>query len=339
MKHGKNNRPHAKVVGFLRLCRSDVRRKFINMILLCGIPSESPIALVRERLEAAHLPYVMFSQRRFAEMDLEFEISGNQVRGFLRIGEATHRLEEFTGVYTRLMDDQHLPELQSEPPGSRSRRHARGLHDALLRWSEITPALVVNRATPMGSNFSKPFQAQMILRAGFRTPETLITNDPDLVRDFHHRHGRIIYKSMSGVRSIVQTFEEKDYDRLHHIRWCPTQFQAYVEGTNIRVHTLGAEVFATAIKTDATDYRYARKQIGDYAELEATCLDDDTAERCIQLARVLELPFAGIDLKVTPDGEVYCFEVNPSPAYSYYESNTGQSISHALARMLANPPN
>jgi hypothetical protein len=31
---------------------------------------------------------------------------------------------------------------------------------------------------------------------------------------------------------------------------------------------------------------------------------------------------------------VYCFEVNPSPAYSYYESHTGQPISAALARYL-----
>ena len=42
----------------------------------------------------------------------------------------------------------------------------------------------------------------------------------------------------------------------------------------------------------------------------------------------------GIDLKITPDDEVYCFEVNPSPAFSYYESNTGQPISAAIARAL-----
>jgi hypothetical protein len=43
---------------------------------------------------------------------------------------------------------------------------------------------------------------------------------------------------------------------------------------------------------------------------------------------------SGIDLKITPDDEVYCFEVNPSPAFSYYESNTGQPISAAIARAL-----
>jgi glutathione synthase/RimK-type ligase-like ATP-grasp enzyme len=59
------------------------------------------------------------------------------------------------------------------------------------------------------------------------------------------------------------------------------------------------------------------------------------AERCVALSEALELPFAGIDLKITPEGEPFCFEVNPSPAFSYYESHTGQPIARAVARFLA----
>ena len=63
-------------------------------------------------------------------------------------------------------------------------------------------------------------------------------------------------------------------------------------------------------------------------------LCDELAERCVRLASSLELPFAGVDLKITPENQVYCFEVNPSPAFSYYESHTGQPISGALAACL-----
>jgi hypothetical protein len=31
---------------------------------------------------------------------------------------------------------------------------------------------------------------------------------------------------------------------------------------------------------------------------------------------------------------VYCFEVNPSPGFSYYEANAGQPISTAVAEYL-----
>ena len=43
---------------------------------------------------------------------------------------------------------------------------------------------------------------------------------------------------------------------------------------------------------------------------------------------------AALDLRRTPDGEWYCFEVNPSPGFTYYESNTGQPIAAAIAGLL-----
>jgi glutathione synthase/RimK-type ligase-like ATP-grasp enzyme len=305
------------------------------MILLCGIPSESPLALVQQQLEDLELPYVIFNQRNFADIELQFEIKGKCLTGSLTVNDKIYPLENFTGIYTRLMDDQLLPELRNEPENSSRRKYCRALHTVLLQWYEIAPARVVNRTAPMGSNFSKPYQAQLIKAQGFEVPETLITNDPELVMDFNSKHHHLVYKSISGVRSIVQTLHEKDLARLEFIRWCPTQFQEFIEGVNVRVHTINRQVFATRANTEATDYRYAQRQVGKAADLEPITLSDELAEKCLTLASALKLDFAGIDLKITPDGRVYCFEVNPSPAYTYYESNTGQPIARAVANYLA----
>jgi hypothetical protein len=305
------------------------------VILLCGIPTETPLAMVREALEELELPYALLNQRRFAEIDMGFSVSEAGVAGWLRLGRSAFRLEEIRAVYTRIMDDTALPELRGEPPGSPSRTACRNLHETLVRWYEVAPARVVNRSRPMASNASKPFQAQLIREHGLAVPETLVTNDPELARGFYAAHPRVIYKSISGVRSIVQTLGEADLARLEQIRWCPTQFQAYVEGTNVRVHTIGTEVFATAVTTTATDYRYAGHGQDGETDLEPYELSDELAERCLAVAQALELPFAGIDLKITPEAEAFCFEVNPSPAFSYYESHTGQPIARAVARYLA----
>jgi hypothetical protein len=317
------------------------------MILLCGIPSESPLAMLREQLQKLGAPTVVFNQRRFADTRIEFEIAGQgrqtspEVTGWLHLEGRSYRLEHIRGVYNRLMDDRFLPELEGEPADSPRRRYCRALHDALIRWSEIALGRVVNRVAPMGSNFSKPYQAQLIRREGFLVPETLITNDPDLVRDFQHQYGRVIYKSISGVRSIVQTLGEADMARIENIRWCPVQFQAYVPGDDVRVHVVGEQVFATLVESEATDYRYAARQVGDGSgagrppELKAIDLPPELADRCVRLARALGMAFVGIDLRITPEDQVYCFEVNPSPAYSYYESHTGQPIANALGRYLA----
>ena len=305
------------------------------MIFLCGIPSEPSLGLVIEQLRLLGAPHVVFNQRRFAGTAIEFAVRDGHVDGWMQLEGRHYRLADFSAVYTRLMDHRHLPEVERELPGSPQRLYCQALHTTIMRWYEIAPALVLNRYEEIGSNYSKPYQAQLILEQGFAVPETLITNDPELVREFQDKHHRVIFKSISAVRSIVQTLGEEDLARLNAIRSCPTQFQEFVDGTNVRVHTVGSnQAFAVAITTSATDYRYAHLQ-GEQEQLEAVEIDDELAERCLRLSTALGLEFAGIDLKITPEGRAYCLEVNACPAYSYYEFHTEQPIARAVAGYLA----
>jgi glutathione synthase/RimK-type ligase-like ATP-grasp enzyme len=74
---------------------------------------------------------------------------------------------------------------------------------------------------------------------------------------------------------------------------------------------------------------------GEQEVLEATELSQDVERRCVELAQALQLGFAGIDLKITPEGDIYCLEVNPCPAFSYFQRGTGQPIAEAVASYLA----
>ncbi|MFC3351261.1 hypothetical protein ACFOOM_28315 [Streptomyces echinoruber] len=104
------------------------------------------------------------------------------------------------------------------------------------------------------------------------------------------------------------------------------------------MHTVAQDVFATRIDTNRMDYRFARSE-GGRAELTEWHLPDELAEKCLALASRLALPLAGIDLLLAGDGEPYCFEINPSPAFSFYQSHTGQPISRAVALHLARGAN
>jgi predicted ATP-grasp superfamily ATP-dependent carboligase len=305
------------------------------MILLCGIPSEPPLAMVRDGIEEAGGQCVLFNQRDIANIDMDIRISAGRVTGELLVRGRSYALECFDGVYLRLMDDRYLPEIRDLVPESPGRSHSRRVHEALLAWSEITAARVVNRPSAMSSNGSKPYQAQLIRDNGFGVPETLITNDPLLVEEFRREHGRVIYKSMSGIRSIVRFLDDQAMTELEAIRWCPVQFQRYIEGKDVRVHTVGEQTFATVINSDASDYRYAERDTGRAATLESHELPPDVATRCVALSSDLGLAVAGIDLRCTPAGEYVCFEVNPCPVFSFYENATGQPISGAIADYLA----
>lgn len=156
------------------------------------------------------------------------------------------------------------------------------------------------------------------------------TGPPEDAAEFFDLHnGQVIYKSISYVRSIVKKMKKEDLARLDTLRTCPVQLQEMVPGIDHRVHVIGDRVFAHRIQAEQNDYRYDKQ-----AEIVAHELDPETEERCIDLARILDMEIAGVDLRITPDGEAYCFEVSPSPAFSWYEVRTGQPITSALCDLL-----
>ena len=288
------------------------------MILLWGLPGDTPMAQVRSALEQLEQPVVFFDQRELLESELELR-TADQIDGTLRVGRGEIELGDIGAVYMRLYSNDQLPGLRGEGRSSPSLAHANAIVEALTSWTELTPILVVNRSSAMASNGSKPYQMRLIHEHGFEVPDTVITTDPAVVREFWERHRTVIYKSISGVRSIVTKLTPRHGERLPLVRWCPTQFQQFVPGNDYRVHVVGDEVFTTEIISSADDYRYAH-QLGTAAELRNYALPADLVERCRSLAFSLGLEVAGLDLRRHPDGAWYCFEVNPSPAFSYYQN-------------------
>jgi glutathione synthase/RimK-type ligase-like ATP-grasp enzyme len=308
-------------------------------VLVWGVPTESPVEMLRSALQRRGADAVVVHPRRFSRHSVDLELHGDALAGSARVEDRTVDLGDVTGVYVRCVEPELLPELSGLASDHPDRARAAGVYAALTAFTEAAPAAsgchVASRMSAMASNMSKPYQAQRILGAGFDTPETLITDDPVEAVEFLDRHPGAIYKSASGVRSIVREFARDDVERLGWIRWCPVQFQENVRGRDVRVHVVGDETYAAIVDSTATDYRYARQQVGKDAELRAYDLPDELAERCVALASELDLPFAGVDLKLAEDGRVVCFEVNPSPGYSWYETAAGLPISDALARWLA----
>jgi glutathione synthase/RimK-type ligase-like ATP-grasp enzyme len=304
------------------------------MILVCGGLADRVTELVCARLTHCGYPYRL--------LDLGIYPSGFQVKwhwqrsgpqGYIAGPDWKVDLDELTGVYVRYLGPEGrlpLPDMQQGAAEALYFEHDTGLM-ALL---EDLPCAVVNRITGGMSNNSKLYQALLVRQCGLLTPPTLVTNVAAPAQAFYEEHnGEVIYKSLSGIRSIVRRLEPEQMGRLSLLRNGPAQFQSLIPGENVRVHTVGDELFATRVHSQAVDYRYASRE-GSTVEMEPTTLPPAVADSCLRLARQLDLLLTGIDLKETPDGEYYCFEVNPSPGFLYYEQRTGQPISSAVAGLL-----
>ncbi|MBV9673199.1 MAG: glutathione synthase, partial [Verrucomicrobia bacterium] len=265
---------------------------------------------------------------------ISWEVDASGPRGYVTASGRKVDIGDLSGVYARYVSFRGGPQRQAFSKLERDMMDAE-YQLSLMQLLDLLPCVVVNRAKACTSNDSKVYQAFLAESFGLRTPRTLVTTNPDDVREFHNACGRrVIYKSLSSIRSIVHRLNDDDLgERLNRVRNCPTQFQECVDGLDIRVHTVDDKVFATEIISEVSDYRYAGRD-GSRLSMRATDIPIDVAEACTGMARSLGLALAGVDLRRTPDHQYYCFEVNPSPGFIFYERATGQPISEAVAHLL-----
>jgi hypothetical protein len=307
------------------------------MILLWGLDADRPLHLVHRRLRERRVPHAFFDHAEILSAELVPGLDGagagtDLADAELRLRGRHYRLGDFEAAYFRPYDMRDFPEVAALPPGDPRLHRAAAVEEVLWTWADTAAIRMLNRPTAMQSNGSKPYQAALIAAQGFRVPDTLLTTDATALAGFRERHPHgVVYKSISGQRSIVQRIGAEHAARLQDLRWCPTQFQQWVPGTDYRIHTIGEHCYGTRIEaeTHTDDYRYGSAS---YTPWE---VPGELAQRCLALAQSLGLALAGIDLRLTPDGEWVCFEVNPSPAYSCYEDATGIPISSAIAAWLA----
>ena len=193
------------------------------MILFYGYLDDAPLLRASGPRHAVHPTFSKWT----AEDPFVLKTGDAGVDGYLRIAGAVVPLGDVDAVYARPL----MPVATADAQG---RERARVFDQTMLEWLDIADCRVVNPPSAMHSNASKPFQAQAIAAAGFLIPETLVTSDPGTARAFWRRHGSVVFKSTSGIRSIVRLLDEAYGANLERLRDLPTQFQEFVPGTDAR---------------------------------------------------------------------------------------------------------
>ena len=304
------------------------------MILVCGGLADSVTELVCARLEDCGYGYRLLDLGRYPDgFEIKWHWRDSGPAGYIAGPDWRLDLDEITGVYIRYLGHEGRVPPANVAPGAVPAMYAE-YDTGLTVLLEDLPCTVVNRLAGGMTNNSKAYQALLVRQCGLLTPPTLVTNDPEAAHRFYYEcQGDVIYKSLSGIRSIVRRIGPEQLERLSLLRNGPAQFQAFIPGENVRVHTVGDQLFVTRVHSETVDYRYSGRE-GGKTEMEPATLPPAIAESCLRLARELDLVLTGIDLKETPDGKYYCFEVNPCPGFLYYERQTRQPISAALADVL-----
>jgi glutathione synthase/RimK-type ligase-like ATP-grasp enzyme len=250
------------------------------------------------------------------------------------------------------------PELSEQ-----EREFAKEEIDSVLRgaWS-LLDAYWVSYPERIREASWKMEQLQRAARFGFEVPATIITTDPDSVREFYDAcGGEVVFKVLTdpylgAVRmadkhpdrpppepreTATTRITEAELEQVDSVRLVPCLFQEYVpKSLELRVTVIGDDIFAAEIHSQ--EHEGTRDDWRNWADggfeipYRRASLPADVATSCMELVRSYDLNFSAIDLVLTPDGRYVFLENNPNGQFIFVEKLVPElEMTAALASCLA----
>jgi glutathione synthase/RimK-type ligase-like ATP-grasp enzyme len=198
---------------------------------------------------------------------------------------------------------------------------------------------VINRPKDELAAVRKPLQLAAADHVGFRVPRTVMTNDPDAIRNFTRQiAGPCVYKPFtpSPLRmSETRLLPAGELINESTLRHGPIIVQEHVtRGVDVRVNVFDTQVFAAEVRVTSrlADVDWRLDEAATWTSHE---LPEVEAERSRELVALLGLRYGCLDLRRSPEGTYYFFEINPSGQFLFVEADCGQPLAAAMAELLA----
>lgn len=241
---------------------------------------------------------------------------------YLRIGEKRWMLDNYTGIYARLID------LTWNRQDAQMKRRWFAMMTSVRAWLQTGRHVIINPPFAGNHNSAKPLHEAALSALGFRVPPSLSTSDRASLIKFAEQ-GRVIIKALGGRRGNTREVDQSAL-RTFYPQQGPIHVQRLIEGSDVRVHVIGTEVIATHVESAEIDYR-AR---GVRASFQPWTLPDQLSAQLVAATEFMGLRLAGWDFKLDANGLYWCLEVNPQPGYHPYDDAAGGGISQAIMKFL-----
>jgi len=199
---------------------------------------------------------------------------------------------------------------------------------------------------------NKLHQIKIAQKVGLKVPETIITNNPKVLEEFVLSVGGKL--AIKSVKSRLFTDKKNDTEGIYtqcvdlktvienseSIKLAPVMAQKYIpKKLELRITVVGKNIFCCSIDSQSSkrtmhDWRRYDLQNVEHSEF---ILPKEIQSKLLKLMNLWSLKYGAIDMILTPDGEYYFLEINPSGQYQWIEGMTGMPISETIAKTLANP--
>jgi RimK family alpha-L-glutamate ligase len=205
---------------------------------------------------------------------------------------------------------------------------------SVVRQFERLNVTTLPNSAAIEASKDKLYANQILAQAGLPIPKTLLTRFPckaELVEKqvgfpcvlkvITGSHGAGVYlcrtpKEFEDLSELISSLDSKTSMIIQ-------EYISHSEGRDLRVIVIGGRVVG-AMQRTATDGSF-KANISRGGEGAPHEVDDEMEMLAIQVAKVLDLDIAGVDLLFHPDGYKIC-EANSSPGFKGFEKALGINI-------------
>ena len=205
---------------------------------------------------------------------------------------------------------------------------------SVLRQFERLNVPTLPNSNAIEQSKDKMYANQILAQAGLPIPKTMLTRFPckaELVEKVvgfpcvmkvvTGSHGNGVYlcenaKQFEDLSELINSIDGKTSMIIQ-------EYISYSKGRDLRVIVIGGRVVG-AMERTATDDSF-KANISRGGEGKPYDVDDEMEMLAIQVAKVLDLDIAGVDLLFHPDGYRIC-EANSSPGFKGFEKALGINI-------------
>ncbi len=208
------------------------------------------------------------------------------------------------------------------------------------------PGLWVNHPDAIREASYKARQLQVAHSLGLDIPRTLITNNPEALKQFHIEcGGKIIYKLLGfplykaddlPISTYTNLVPDEMLNQAHRVTATAHMFQEYIEKVcDLRVIVIGQKVFAAEMYPLSEETRIDFRK--DYGALRYAVhsLPDAIRTALLEMSRYYRLNYAAVDMLYTSACRYVYVETNPAGQFGWLEGPTDLPLYQSLARLLA----
>jgi len=201
---------------------------------------------------------------------------------------------------------------------------------------EAFDGTVLTKPSIMRKANNKVYQASLVEKAGFITPNMAITNSPNELEGFTKRQGIIKPVAIGDIttnstKEFVQTNKIDPIFETDIFKYSPSYLQDYIEKDyEVRITIIDGNVFPVKIISENNvDWRKPNNNV----TYEVYSINDDIKHKCLHFMELCDMKFGCFDFIIKAD-VWYFLEMNANGQWAWLEFETGLKISDAIIDYL-----